>query len=84
VAAVGHLILEAIAAAVFEPVYSYARNYVSDLGVNAGELVHGRMIDSPRSYLMHTAFYLQGILFFPEALLIVVSPTVEGPESFWA
>ena len=74
VAAVGYLVLEAVAAAAFEPVYSYARNYISDLGVEGGGLVHGRMIDSPRSYLMHTAFYLQGILFFLGALLIVGVP----------
>jgi hypothetical membrane protein len=73
VAAVGYLILEAVAAAGYEPVYSYARNYISELGVN-GELVHGRMSGSTRSYLMHTAFYLQGILFFLGALLIVGVP----------
>jgi hypothetical membrane protein len=74
VAAVGYLILEAIAAAGFEPGYSYARDYISDLGVTPGGLVHGRMIDSPRAGLMHTAFYLQGILFFLGALLIVGVP----------
>lgn len=62
VAAVGYLILEAVTAAAFEPAYSYARNYVSDLGVDTG---------SPRSYLMHAAFCLQGILFFLGAVLIV-------------
>ena len=81
-AAVGYLILEAVAAAGFEPVYSYARNYISDLGVNAGELVHGRMINSPRSYLMHTAFYLQGLLFFPGALLIVGVPNSRRARMF--
>lgn len=74
VAAVGYLILEAVAAAGFEPVYSYARNYISDLGVDAGGVANGRLIDSPRSYLMHAAFYLQGILFFSGALLIVGVP----------
>ena len=71
VAAVGYLVLEADTAAGFEPAYSYASNSISDLGVSAGELVHGRMIDSPRAYLMDTAFYLQGILFFLGALIIV-------------
>jgi hypothetical membrane protein len=65
VAAVGYLILEAVAAAGFAPAYSYAHNYISDLGVSAL---------SPRSYLMHAAFYLQGILFFLGALLIVGVP----------
>ena len=71
VAAVGYLILEAVTAAGFEPAYSYASNSISDLGVTAGELVNGRMIDSPRAHLMHAAFYLQGILFFLGALLVV-------------
>jgi hypothetical membrane protein len=74
VAAVGYLVLEAVAAAGFQPGYSYAHNYISDLGVAAGKLVHGQMVDSPRAYLMHTAFYLQGVLFFLGALLIVGVP----------
>jgi hypothetical membrane protein len=65
VAAVGYLILEAVAAAGFAPSYSYAHNYISDLGVRAV---------SPRSSLMHAAFYLQGMLFFLGALLIVGVP----------
>lgn len=63
VAAVGYLILEAVAAASFGPAYSYTRNYISDLGVG-----------SHRSYAMHAAFYLQGVLFFVGALLIVGIP----------
>jgi hypothetical membrane protein len=74
VAALGYLLLEAVAAAGFAPAYSYTRNYISDLGVNAGQLVHGRTFDSPRAYLIHIAFYLQGILFFLGALLIVGIP----------
>jgi hypothetical membrane protein len=74
VAAVGYLVLEALAAAGFEPAYSYANNYVSDLGVTGGELVHGQMIDSSRAYLMRAAFFLQGILFLLGALLIVRGP----------
>ena len=70
VAAVGYLIFEAVAAAGFAPAYSYAHNYISDLGVSAV---------SPRSYLMHAAFYLQGILFFLGALLIVGFP--ESPRA---
>ena len=71
VAAVGYLILEAAAAAGFKPSYSYARNYISDLGLTAGDLAPGRMIDSPRADLMHVAFYLQGVLFLLGALAIV-------------
>ena len=79
VAAVGYLLLEAVAAAGFVPAYSYTRNYISDLGVDAGQLVHGRTFDSPRAYLIHIAFYLQGILFFLGALLIVGTP--ESPRA---
>lgn len=63
VAAVGYLILEAVAAASLGPAYSYTRNYISDLGV-----------DAPRSYVMHAAFYAQGVLFFVGALLVVGIP----------
>lgn len=65
VAAVGYLLLEAVAAAGFAPAYSYTRNYISDLGLSAV---------SPRSYLMHAAFYLQGVLFFLGTVLIVGIP----------
>jgi hypothetical membrane protein len=65
VAAVGYLLLEALAAAGFEPAYSYANNYVSDLGVQ------GQPIDSPRAHLMRAAFFLQGILFLLGAFLMV-------------
>ncbi|SPM33628.1 Uncharacterized membrane protein [Mycobacterium rhizamassiliense] len=73
VAAVGYLILEACAAAGFVPTYSYTRNYISDLGVN-----------SPRAYVMHAAFYLQGILFLLGALLIVGVPDNRRARIFLA
>lgn len=74
VAAIGYLVLEAVAAAGFEPAYSYARDYISDLGLPSGRLVRGRTIHSPRGYLIHAAFYLQGILFLLGATLIVGAP----------
>jgi len=74
VAAVGYLTLEAMAAVSFSPGYSYARNYISDLGLPSGSLVHGQVIDSPRAYLMHAAFYLQGGLFLLGALLLAGIP----------
>jgi hypothetical membrane protein len=82
VAAVGYLGLEAAAAAGFRPAYSYARNYISDLGVDAGELVRGRIVDSPRAGFMHSGFYLQGILFFLGALLIVGRPRMPRARIF--
>ena len=74
VAAIGYLVLEAVAAAGFEPAYSYARDYISDLGLPSGRLVRGRAVYSPRAYLIHAAFYLQGILFLLGASLIVGKP----------
>jgi hypothetical membrane protein len=74
VAAVGYLVLEAVAAASFEPGYSYARDLISDLGVSAGKLVHGQVVGSTRAYLMRAAFCLQGVLFILGALLIVGIP----------
>jgi hypothetical membrane protein len=74
VAAIGYLVLEAVAAAGFEPGYSYAHNYISDLGVSASRLVDGQVTHSPRADLMHVAFYLQGILFLLGAALIAGFP----------
>ncbi len=74
-AALGYLILEAVTAAAFHPTYSYPRNYISDLGLD---------VVSPRSYLMHAAFYLQGVLFFFGALLIVGRPENRRARVFLA
>ena len=65
------MILEAIAAAGFRHHYSYAHNYISDLGVTARGMFQGRMIDSPLAYLMNTAFFLEGSLFLVGAVLVV-------------
>ena len=61
VAALGYLILEAAAAASFRPHYSYAHDFISDLGVPS---------ESPLAYLMNTAFCLQGTFFLVGAVLI--------------
>ncbi|ORV52091.1 hypothetical protein AWC05_21355 [Mycobacterium florentinum] len=63
--------LEAVAAASFGSDYSYTRNYISDLGVNA-----------PHAYLIHIAFYLQGVLFLLGALLIVGIPDNPRAQAF--
>jgi hypothetical membrane protein len=54
-----YLILEAVAAAAF-PHYSYAQNFISDLGVAA----------FPLAWVMNTAFCLQGTLFLVGAVLL--------------
>jgi hypothetical membrane protein len=58
-----YLTLEGIAAAAFRPHYSYARNFISDLGIPSTE--------SPLAWLMNTAFCLQGMLFLVGAVLTV-------------
>ena len=62
--------LEAIAAAAFRPAYSYAQNYISDLGVPTPGTFQGRQIDSPRAAVMNVNFLAQGILFLLAGLLI--------------
>jgi hypothetical membrane protein len=54
-----YLILEAVAAAAF-PRYSYAQNFISDLGVAA----------SPREAVMNAAFCVQGTLFLLGAVFL--------------
>ncbi|MCY0386559.1 DUF998 domain-containing protein [Robbsia sp. Bb-Pol-6] len=64
-AGVQYLFAETLAAAAWAtPRYSYARNYISDLGVTGcGMLFHGRLICSPRHAWMNGAFSVEGMLF---------------------
>ena len=55
---------ELAAASVFSPRYSYAHNYISDLGVTiCGTIYEGRAICSPLHGLMNGDFIAQGLLF---------------------
>lgn len=56
-----YLTLEGIAAAAFRPHYSYAHNFISDLGIPSA--------NSPLAWLMNTAFGVQGTLFLLGAVL---------------
>src|ERR1700759_878022 len=71
-AGLAYLTLEAVAAASFRPHYSYARNFISDLGIPSS--------GSPLAWLMNTAFCLQGTLFLVGAILCVraVAPREAG------
>jgi hypothetical membrane protein len=71
-AGLAYLTLEGIAAAAFRPHYSYAHNFISDLGIPSS--------DSPLAWLMNTAFCLQGTLFLVAAILTVraVAPRKAG------
>lgn len=60
VSGLGYLTVEAVVAGAFRDHYSYAYDYISDLG---------RRIDSPLAYLMNFAFCLQGTGFVVGALL---------------
>jgi hypothetical membrane protein len=62
-AGLAYLTLEGIAAAAFRPHYSYAHNFISDLGIPSS--------NSPLAWLMNTAFCLQGTLFLLGAILTV-------------
>ena len=70
-AATIYLATEAISAAAFSPAYSYAHNYISDLGVPVcGAVFDGRAICSPLHGLMNAGFIFQGPLFLGGALAI--------------
>ena len=72
VAALAYFVAEAIAAAAIEPSYSYATDYISELGVP------GR---SPQAVLINAAFVTQAILFPAGALL--VARGVAAPRASW-
>ena len=65
---------ELAAASVFSPPYSYAHNYVSDLGVAVcGTIYEGGAICSPLHGLMNGDFIVQGLLFPGAAVALVWS-----------
>ncbi len=60
-----YLAAEAFAAVAFRPTYSYAINYISDLGVSdCGGVFDGRSLCSPRYAYMNVALILVGTLLF--------------------
>lgn len=73
-----YLCVEAITAASF-PGYSFATNYISDLGVPDVGSFQGRAIDSPLHALMNAAFISQGILFLVAAI-IAARAAAAGPR----
>ncbi|WP_424215809.1 DUF998 domain-containing protein (plasmid) [Streptomyces sp. BI20] len=70
--AVQWVVVEAIAASAWRsPAYSYATNYISDLGVpDCGVRFQGRELCSPRHELMNASFALEGVLFAIGVVLI--------------
>ncbi|MEV0481375.1 DUF998 domain-containing protein [Streptomyces sp. NPDC050508] len=73
--AVQWVVSEAVAAAAWtSPPYSYATNYISDLGVpKCGTHYQGRTICSPDHALMNTSFIVQGILFATGVVLLAAT-----------
>ena len=68
-AAISYLASEAAAAWAYSPRYSYAHNYISDLGVPVcGTIFDGRPVCSPLHLVMNADFVLQGALFVVAAL----------------
>jgi hypothetical membrane protein len=65
-----YLVAEAVAAAAFRG-YSYANNYISDLGVPDVGIFQGRTLDSPLHTVMNTGFVLQGTLFLAAMILVI-------------
>lgn len=62
---------EGVAASAFSPRYSYAENYISDLGVSVcGTIYDGRAICSPLHALMNAGFVFQGVMFLGAAFAI--------------
>lgn len=66
-AGVVYLLAEALTASAF-PDYSYAMNYISDLGVPDVEMLGNRPIDSPLHMVINIAFVAQGLLFATAAV----------------
>lgn len=62
-APLAYLAAEALSSSAF-PGYSYAANYISDLGVPDVGTFEGRHIDSPLHAVMNAGFVAQGLLFF--------------------
>ena len=79
---VTYLVFEGIAAEAFTPAYSYAQNYISDLGITVQGMSSGRLIDSPRAAWMNTAFCVQGVSFLAGAILIVRGLRSRRPSPF--
>jgi hypothetical membrane protein len=62
---------EAVAAAAWsDPDYSYARNWISDLGSTTVGTFQGRQIDSPLHAVMNAGFVVHGALFALGLLLV--------------
>lgn len=78
------LLAETISAAAWNhPAYSYANDFVSDLGVPGSHVVFGgHLIDSPLAWLLDAGFVVNGLLVALAAALIL-RPHGEGRMARW-
>lgn len=78
-----YLAAEAITAAAWKsPRYSYANNWISDLGSATSGVFQGRELNSPLHVVMNSGFIVQGILFGIATVLL--SRTISGRRTFTA
>jgi hypothetical membrane protein len=78
-----YLAAEAITAAAWKtPSYSYADNWISDLGSATAGVFQDRELNSPLHVVMNTGFIVQGILFGIAAVLL--SRLLSGRSRFTA
>ena len=85
VAASLYLVIERAAALAFSPAYSYAHNYISDLGVpDCGAIFDGRAICSPLHGAMNATFVVQGLFFLGAAIAIARSIAPATARAFIA
>ncbi|MEU7589973.1 DUF998 domain-containing protein [Micromonospora sp. NPDC049230] len=81
--AVIYLAAEGITAAAWKsPSYSYADNWISDLGSATAGVFQGRELDSPLHVVMNSGFIVQGLLFGIATALL--SRTISGRSRFTA
>jgi hypothetical membrane protein len=78
-----YLAAEAISAAAWKsPDYSYADNWISDLGSATSGVFQGRELNSPLHVVMNSGFIIQGLLFGIAAVLL--ARTINGRRTFTA
>ncbi len=66
-----YIAAEAIAASAWkDPAYSYADNWISDLGSATAGVFQGRELNSPLNVVMNSGFIIQGLLFGLGVLLL--------------
>ena len=65
------MVVETVAASAWEtPAYSYAFNFISDLGAPDCSTFQGREICSPLHTVMNAGFIVQGVLFVVASVLL--------------